>query len=158
MSHPPPDPACLLQWTTAQAAGTDRPRAWTGTLTTAATGERTLARSFRNIRKFLRQPCWLVCISLHRALQRDKGMYLTWSTCPTPHSFTLTGPRQFLIPVQLFRAWLFRPYFRLDTIHTSAYQRLNVFFLMAHTLVHPTVVALEFVSPSSFWHSDILDL
>lgn len=158
MSHPPPDPACLLQWTTAQAAGTDRPRAWTGTLTTAATGERTLARSFRNIRKFLRQPCWLVRISLHRALQRDKGMYLTWSTCPTPRSFTLTGPRQFLIPVQLFRAWLFRPYFRLDTSHTSAYQRLNVFFLMAHTLVHPTVVALEFVSPSSFWHSDILDL
>lgn len=45
MSHPPPDLACPLQWTTAPAAGTDRPRAWTGPLTTAATGERTLARS-----------------------------------------------------------------------------------------------------------------
>lgn len=49
MSHPLPDPACPLQWTTAQAAGTDRPRAWTGLLTTAATGERTLARSVSNI-------------------------------------------------------------------------------------------------------------
>lgn len=109
-------------------------------------------------KQILRHPFWLVGISLHRALQRDKALYLTWSTCPTARSFTLTGPRQFLIPVHLFRAWLFRPYFRLDTIHTSANQRLNVFFLMAHTLVHPTMVALEFVSPSSFWHSDILDL
>lgn len=158
MSHPLPDPACPLQWTTARAAGTDRPRAWTGPLTTAATGERTLAISFSKISNFLRQPCWLVRIFLHRALQRDKALYLTWSTCPTARSFTLTGPRQFLIPVHLFKAWLFRPYFRLDTIHTSANQRLNVFFLMAHTLVHPTMVALEFVSPSSFWHSDILDL
>lgn len=70
------------------------------------------------------------------ALQRDKALYLTWLTSSPTRSFMLTGPRQFLIPIQLFRAWLFRPYFRLDTIHASAKQCLNVFFPMAHTLVH----------------------
>lgn len=38
MSHPL-DPGCPLQWTTALAAGMARPRAWSGPLTTAATGE-----------------------------------------------------------------------------------------------------------------------
>lgn len=51
MSHPPPDLACPLQWTTAPAAGTDQPRAWTGPLTTAATGEWTLARSITIIQE-----------------------------------------------------------------------------------------------------------